>query len=292
MDKIAERIEALGAAKLIGSHPAGSAKWLEQRADSIGGSDIAPILNSSPFKSCLTLWYEKAGALDQPEPTTRMLLGNYLERGIVQAFADLNPNITVHYADWTFASTDNDRLHANPDAIIEDKLGRLSVLEIKHTGSYWTQLPEHYRYQVLWYMYVTGLKDPATVVAVTGGDLKQFIVEWDETLMEFVLGAVNAFLGLLAMGEPPDHDGSDSTYQTIREISPDIEDVEYELECATELLAARQIYEAAEENLQKYKAKALDELQGARIGTFQGVPIVQLQQRGEGKPYLTFTKGK
>ena len=292
MDKIAERITALGAATLIGTHPSGSAAWLEQRAESIGGSDIAPILNSSPFKSCLTLWYEKAGALEQPEPSTRMILGNYLERGIVEAFADLNPNITVHYSNWTFASTDNEMLHANPDAIIEDKLGNLSILEIKHTGSYWTELPIWYRYQVLWYMYVTGLKEPATVVAVTGGDLKQFIVEWDDSLMEFVKGAVNAFLGLLAVGEPPDYDGSDSTYQTIRQVSPDIEDVEYELECATELLAARQIFEAAEQNLQKYKAKALDEMQGARVGTFKGVPIVQLQQRGEGKPFLTFTKGK
>ena len=291
MDKIAKRIEELGAAKLIGSHPSGSANWHAQRQESIGGSDIAPILNLSPFKSCLTLWYEKAGALGQQEATMRMRLGNYLEEGIIRAFADENPNLMVYYSDWTFASTENERFHANPDAVIEDKLGNLSILEIKHTGRYWTELPEYYRYQVLWYMYVTGLKNPAMVVAVTGGDLKTFIVEWDETLMEYVKGAVNAFLGLLSVGEPPDHDGSDSTYQTIRDLSPDIEDVEYELECATELLAAKQIFDAAEDNLQKYKAKALDEMQGAKTGTFQGVPIVQLQQRGAGKPYLTFTRG-
>ena len=291
MDKIAKRIEELGAAKLIGSHPSGSANWHAQRQESIGGSDIAPILNLSPFKSCLTLWYEKAGALEQQEATMRMRLGNYLEEGIIRAFADENPNLMVYYSDWTFASTENERFHANPDAVIEDKLGNLSILEIKHTGRYWTELPEYYRYQVLWYMYVTGLKNPAMVVAVTGGDLKTFIVEWDETLMEYVNGAVNAFLGLLSVGEPPDHDGSDSTYQTIRDLSPEIEEVEYELECATELLAAKQIFDAAEDNLQKYKAKALDEMQGAKTGTFQGVPIVQLQQRGAGKPYLTFTRG-
>lgn len=264
---------------------------MEQRAESIGGSDIAPILNLSPFKSCLTLWYEKAGALEQPEPTTRMLLGNYLEEGIIRAWADLNPNLKVHYSSLTFASTENERFHANPDAIIEDSLGNLSILEIKHTGSYWTQLPEHYRYQVMWYQFVTGLKNPAMVVAVTGGDLREFVVEWDETLMESIVGAVNAFLGLLSLGEPPDHDGSDSTYQTIRDLSPDIEDVAYELQCATELITAKQIFDVAEQSLQKYKAKAMDEMQGAKFGTWQGVPIVQLQQRGEGKPYLTFMKG-
>ena len=150
MDKIAERIEKLGAAKLIGSHPSGSAAWMEQRQESIGGSDIAPILNLSPFKSCLTLWYEKAGALEQPEATMRMKLGNYLEEGIIRAYADENPNLTIYYADWTFASTENESFHANPDAVIEDKLGNLSILEIKHTGRYWTELPEYYRYQVLW----------------------------------------------------------------------------------------------------------------------------------------------
>ena len=33
---------------LIGTHPAGSAEWHAQRAHSIGGSDIAPIMNNPP----------------------------------------------------------------------------------------------------------------------------------------------------------------------------------------------------------------------------------------------------
>jgi hypothetical protein len=149
----------------------------------------------------------------------------------------------------------------------------------------------HYQLQVNWYQYVLGLKNPATLVAVTGGDLKQFVVEYNETLIQGCIEASQSFLGLLNLGVAPDYDGSASTYETMRELSPDLIDDVKELTCGTELLAAKQIFDAAEENLNKYKSQALDELGGIRVGTWAGMEIVRLAQRGTGKPYLTFTKG-
>jgi hypothetical protein len=140
-------------------------------------------------------------------------------------------------------------------------------------------------------MFVTGLTNPATLYAVTGGSVRAFTVEWDNSLMEVVKAAVIAFCALLDAETPPTYDGSDSTYQTIRELSPGIEDRQVELTCGIELLAAKQIFDGAERNLQKYKALALEELDGAKVGTVNGIPLVQLQARGEGKPYITFTKG-
>jgi hypothetical protein len=143
----------------------------------------------------------------------------------------------------------------------------------------------------MWYQYVLGLKNPATLVAVTGGDLKQFVVEYSESLMQGAIEAAGAFLGLMAMGIEPDYDGSNSTYETVRELSPNITDGEKELSIAAELFAAKQIFDAAEGNLNRYKSQAIAELDGTKIGTYQGVEIVRLSQRGEGKPFLTFTKG-
>lgn len=288
--EITKRIEELGHCKLIGNYPSGSPKWLEQRKEGIGGSDVASILNLSPWKSAVTLFYEKLGILPEQEATVQMKLGTYLESGILQVFREEYPTVKVYPGNMTFASSEDSRFRANPDAIIEDSYGNLAILEIKHTGSYWTELPVHYRYQVLWYQYVTGLKSPATVYAVTGGSVRAFTVEWDDSLMEVVKSAVRAFCDLLAAETPPTYDGSDSTYQTVRELSPGIEDREVELECAVELLAARQIFEAAEANLQKYKSQAMAELQGARIGTWNGTPIVMLQTRGK-TPFITFAKG-
>lgn len=288
---ITQKIERYNSARLFGKAEAGSALWLKWRRESITGSDISAISGLNPWKSCLTLFYEKTGQLQEKDATTRMLLGNYLEAGIAEMFQDLNPNLKVHRDLGTWAKVDSPVFKANPDGVIEDQLGNLSILEIKHTSQYWTEVPIHYQMQVMWYQYVLGLKNPATLVAVTGGDYRQFVVEYDESLLERAKEAAETFLGLLAMDIEPDFDGSANTYETIRELSPDITDGVKELSCGTELVAAKQIFDAAEQNLNKYKSQALAELEGVKVGTWGGIEIVRLGQRGTGKPFITFTKG-
>jgi len=288
---ITQKIERYNSARLFGKAESGSGLWLKWRRESITGSDVSSIVGLNPWKSALTLYYQKTGELPEQEATTRMMLGNYLEEGIAALFQDLNPNLKVHRDLGTWAKVDAPVFKANPDGVIEDQLGNLSILEIKHTSQYWTEVPIHYQLQVMWYQYVLGLKNPATLVAVTGGDFKEFIVEYDETLIEKSLEAVNLFLGLLNMGVAPDYDGSASTYETVRELTGDIIDGAKELDCAADLFAAKQIFDAAEGNLNRYKSQALAELAGTKVGTYQGIEIVRLAQRGTGKPYLTFTKG-
>lgn len=288
---ITQKIERYNSARKFGEAQPGSAKWLQWRREGITGSDISSIVGLNPWKSALTLYYQKTGELQEQEATTRMMLGNYLEEGIANLFQDLNPNLKVHRDLGTWAKVDAPVYKANPDGVIEDQLGNLSILEIKHTSQYWSEVPIHYQLQVMWYQYVLGLKNPATLVAVTGGDFKQFVVEYDETLIEKSLEAVDLFLGLLNLGVAPDYDGSASTYETVRELTGDIIDGVKELDCAASLFAAKQIFDAAESNLNKYKSEALAELAGTKVGTYQGIEIVRLAQRGTGKPYLTFTKG-
>jgi putative phage-type endonuclease len=288
---ITQKIERYNSARLFGKAEAGSATWLKWRRESITGSDISSIVGLNPWKSALTLYYQKTGELQEQEATTRMMLGNYLEEGIANLFQDLNPNLKVYRDLGTFAKVDAPVYKANPDGVIEDQLGNLSVLEIKHTSQWWNEVPIHYQLQVMWYQYVLGLKNPATLVAVTGGDLREFVVEYDETLIEKSLEAVELFLGLLNLGVAPDYDGSNSTYETVRELTGDIIEGDKELSCGADLFAAKSIFDAAESNLNRYKSQALAELAGTKVGTYQGVEIVRLAQRGTGKPYLTFTKG-
>jgi len=288
---ITQKIERYNSARLFGKAEAGSATWLKWRRESITGSDISSIVGLNPWKSALTLYYQKTGELQEQEATTRMMLGNYLEEGIANLFQDLNPNLKVYRDLGTFAKVDAPVYKANPDGVIEDQLGNLSVLEIKHTSQWWNSVPMHYQLQVMWYQYVLGLKNPATLVAVTGGDLREFVVEYDETLIEKSLEAVELFLGLLNLGVAPDYDGSNSTYETVRELTGDIIEGDKELSCGADLFAAKSIFDAAESNLNRYKSQALAELAGTKVGTYQGVEIVRLAQRGTGKPYLTFTKG-
>lgn len=288
---ITQKIERYNSARKFGEAQPGSAKWLQWRREGITGSDISSIVGLNPWKSALTLYYQKTGELQEQEATTRMMLGNYLEEGIANLFQDLNPNLKVYRDLGRWAKVDAPVYKANPDGVIEDQLGNLSILEIKHTSQWWNSVPMHYQLQVMWYQYVLGLKNPATLVAVTGGDLREFVVEYDETLINKSLEAVELFLGLLNLGVAPDYDGSNSTYETVRELTGDIIEGDKELSCGADLFAAKSIFDAAESNLNRYKSQALDELAGTKVGTYQGVEIVRLAQRGTGKPYLTFTKG-
>jgi putative phage-type endonuclease len=288
---ITQKIERYNSARLFGKAEPGSGLWLKWRRESITGSDISSIVGLNPWKSALTLYYQKTGELQEQEASTRMMLGNYLEEGIANLFQDLNPNLKVYRDLGTWAKVDAPVFKANPDGVIEDQLGNLSVLEIKHTSQWWNSVPMHYQLQVMWYQYVLGLKNPATLVAVTGGDLREFVVEYDETLIEKSLEAVELFLGLLNLGVAPDYDGSNSTYETVRELTGDIIEGDKELSCGADLFAAKAIFDSAESNLNRYKSQALAELAGTKVGTYQGVEIVRLAQRGTGKPYLTFTKG-
>lgn len=291
---IFERITKIGKAKLISNAPSGSSEWHEQRANSIGGSDVASILGVSPYRSALTLWAEKKNLLPATQATQAMLLGNFLESGIVEAYRANHPEYEVTSPGGTWESLNNSRFHANPDGFIENEFGDTSVLEIKFTTQYWKELPKHYEAQVLWYMYITGLHNPATVCAVTGGGYREFIVEYDRTLAEDTARAVESFLELLDTNSEPEIDESESTLETVRQMSDYSEDEidldDYETEIAA-LFSASNMLKVWEQQTRMRKSQIIKAMQGKRWGYVNGKQVVSLQKRGEGNPYLKLEDG-
>jgi hypothetical protein len=86
----------------------------------------------------------------------------------------------------------------------------------------------------------------------------------------------------------PDWDGSESTYETMRSLTPGIEDTREELgQLGVELFNAQAKVREAEGHLNEMKSRVLEALNGAKYGTIQGKTVVTLSQRGQGKPYLT-----
>jgi hypothetical protein len=138
-------------------------------------------------------------------------------------------------------------------------------------------------------MHVLGLKT-AIVVALAAGDLKEFKVEYDPELAERLETAVRAFYGCLEGGVAPEYDGSDSTYETVREISDGLTEGEIELDKLYEnLYAAKIIFEKAEENLNLYKATTLAYMNGIKTGLYKGDKVVNLRA-SKGRPFITFTE--
>lgn len=284
--EITQKIESLGNAKFIGSFTNGSPEWHAARAG-IGGSDIGVIMGKSQFKSPYTLWAEKSNLLDDTSSTIPMRLGTALEPAIRSFFQEENKDwLTVHET-GTWQSTEFDWMKANPDGIIEWADGSFGVLEIKHSAQYVSEIPESWKYQVLWYLHVLGLKR-GVVCAVIGGRYTEFEVVWDKTLVLAMIGRVRGFYGLIESGIAPNYDGSTSTYETVRELSEGLTDGEVELgDFYVDLIAAKVIYEEAEKNFNAKKSVVLAYLNGTKTGLYQGEKVLSLQARN-GKPFITF----
>jgi len=134
---------------------------------------------------------------------------------------------------------------------------------------------------------VLGLKR-GVVCAVIGGRYTEFEVVWDETLVLDMKGRVRGFYGLVLEGIEPTFDGSNSTYETVRELSEGLEDGEIELgNFWVDLLAAKIIFEEAERNFTKHKTAVLAFMSGIKNGFYNGEKVIALQARN-GKPFITF----
>lgn len=278
-------ITQTGFANLIGTFAPDSDEWHNARKG-ITGSDIGAILGVSPFKSAYTLWAEKRGLVsDRISPNVAMRMGTLFEPAIRQLFAEQNPDYEVAET-GTWACIENDTYRANPDAIIRVN-GEFGILEIKHTSQYWPELPRTYFEQVHWYLDVLGL-DFAKVAAVTGGRYTEFFIEYDTEHANTVREAVAAFQRLVDTDTEPDWDGSASTYETVRTISPGLTDGKTDLgHLWVNLSNAKQRFDEAETLFTSFKTATLAQMNGVRVGTYNGEPVVQLQARN-GKPFLTF----
>ena len=284
---ITQKIEALGFARYLGTFEPNSPEWHNARKG-IGGSDVASVMDKNPYKSAFQLWAEKTGQIsDDIEPSMPMKLGTAFEPTIRALFAKENEAwLTVHET-GTWQSIENPKLVANVDGIIEWHNGKLGVLEIKFTRQYWDELPEHYNLQVQHYLQVLGL-ERGMVVAVAGGDWKEFEVVRDESLVEEMKTRVRAFSALVEANTPPEYDGSDSTYETVRQLSDGLEDGEIELGSLWSNLTSTKAQADYWDNaLKAQKSAVLAFMNGIKYGLYQGEKVVALQARN-GKPFITF----
>jgi len=287
-------ITNLKSARLLGTFESGSTEWHDLRRGAVGGSQVGAILGVNPWESPYTAWAKACGLIsDDFEPSMPMKLGSAFEAPIRQIFAAENPHLRV-YETGTWASLGAEWQHANPDGIIEHGDGELEVLEIKFSRLPWFNgVPLHYKYQVLWYMHVTGIR-LGRIVAVAGGELQEFAIAWDQFEVESMVQAVTAWRIAVVTETAPDWDGSKSTYETVRAISPEITELQsFELGQLWELLSvAQDAYDLAERELNKCKSAVIAEAQGAKYGLYEGTQVLSLNTRNGGLPYITYKKGK
>lgn len=134
----------------------GSSEWLEWRRQGVGGSDVAALLGFSPWMTPRELWQEKTGRLtrDVSNPATQR--GQWLESKAraqyeLLADADMPPALVIH-PDYPYMRVSLDGWNGELKRVLEIKCPGKE----DHAKALDGQIPEKYKYQVQYQMFVTG----------------------------------------------------------------------------------------------------------------------------------------
>lgn len=286
----------LGTAAFLGWYEPGSPEWYAARRGRLGGSEIAAVLGLSPWQSRFSLWHLKAGNV-APEPDNReMEWGRDLEALLAARFARQH-----HMDGWKLRRC---ALHVNlvrpyqvaqPDRVILLGGRRYAALEIK-TARYadeWgpegsDDIPVYYRCQAMWQMDCFGFARCHFAVLITGTDYREYLVDYDPDEAQLMRQAAVEFLDSIEAGTPPSIDEHAATYRAVRELHPDIDDVEIEVSDDLAGWYRDALYEAhaAEAAKRLATSRLLDVMGRARLAVCNGERIaVRVPSKG-GPPHL------
>lgn len=256
---------------------------------------MGTIAGLNKWESAVTAFYKFTGKISDSIPDTpAMEWGRRLEAVIIDKFADEHPELVVHKDPGTWIHAERDFQLANPDAILE-RDGELGVLEIK-TAAYkddWVdengelRVPLYYQTQVQWYLSTLGLSWAYLAVLFSGREYMEFEIQANPFQQEIDLMLVETFLEHCARNKQPAWDGSSSTYETVRQLHPEIDSTEVELgNLGSDYLEALKQAERATERLTELKSRVMAEMGRAKTGTIGGVARFWRRSRSGGSPFL------
>jgi len=258
------------------------ADWQEYRRNQqgIGGSDVAVILNLSPYKTAFALWLEKTGQT-QAKPVQNEFVewGNILEPVIREKFRR-ETGFEVKENPYVMQHDDFDFMVANIDGeCFDPEIGEWGILEIKTTsernkGEWADGPPNHYHLQIQHYLIVMNYSYAYVAVLIGGNHFKYFKIMRDDYVIDKIISAEMEFTQLVKEKIPPEITHADS--EALAEAYPEDNDETALMPPELEELAERYI-EAQKEvkalqdeiewikNKIKFEAKENKHLRGVRF---------------------------
>lgn len=88
----------------------------EKRKLGIGGSDVAAIFDADEFKDAFSVWASKKGGLVRGQPDIRMVVGKYLEEGVIKLYQYITKRQT-EFCDVTSVHPERPWMVYTPDAL-------------------------------------------------------------------------------------------------------------------------------------------------------------------------------
>jgi len=282
-------------AEFLGYYENQSSEWYEIRKGRIGGSQIGAALGLSPWESPMSVYLKVRDEVkQQPGASIPMMLGTLLEDPLLELFAK-DTGFDV-FKSGSYTCTTYPWILGNPDAFYRDEQG-LHLIEVKTTSDFWdsvADVPPNYLAQIQSYLWLFELNH-CKLVTLCAGRYKTFDVYYDQFVAEANLSALRSFWGGVKANKPPEWDGSESTYETIRlknnQILPD--DVEELGDLGMYLALAYDELELAKEKYRELQSRTLDALGSAKWGSVNDEVILYRTRKGLGAPYLAWKrKGK
>jgi putative phage-type endonuclease len=280
-------------AVLLGTETPNTEPWYRLRAGGIGASEIAAVVGLSPYMSAFWLWHFKKGNLPAQKVSDAMDWGHRLEPVVRDWFSDRH-EFDVIATPGTYAHAERDWQRANPDGLIYDDEflpepialyeGKTARFPDGFGPSGSDIIPLAYRCQVQHSLDIFDLPRAYVAVLIGGNEPREYVIEADADDQRTLREAGQAFWDSLQNDDEPPIDCSDSTYQAVRDLHPEIsgDDVELDPELFEGYGLARERADNATAMQQRLKSEVLNAMGQARRALVDGTPVLRRQPTGKG----------
>ena len=206
-------------------------EWLALRKTGIGGSDASVIMQRSPFKSVLELWYEKTGKMNNvSDESEAAYWGKKLEAVVREEFTS-RTGLHVYIEPYLLQHEEHVFMQANLDGFLYDTVYGPCVFEAKTASAYKASdwefgVPEEYYAQLQHYMAVTGYKGAYIAALIGGNKFVWKFVERDESYIKTLVQKEQTFWNLVQAEQEPPIDSKEVTAEFLAKMYPKVENTE------------------------------------------------------------------
>lgn len=182
------------------------ASWLAARKQGIGGSDVAAIMGLDPWRGPFDVYVDKITDDTDESASPVMRLGQLLEDGIAQAYAETTGS-TISKPTHLLAHDDHDWMLGTPDRWTDNRGDGVLEVKLSHRSEEWEQgVPERYQLQAMHYVAVTGLPYCDVAALLHGRDLRVYEVERDDAMIDGLVAIEREFWQRVLDRDPPTPD--------------------------------------------------------------------------------------
>ena len=203
-------------------------RWLLERRQYLGASEIAIVLGLSPWSSPLDLWARKRGLVPDLPPTDAQRWGRRLEDVVLAGYAE-DTGRECHEWQELLVSQRWPWMSCTPDAW-QAVDGERQILELKtsHAGAAheWRDgdAPAHYLLQVQQQLAVTGYPRGTLACLIGGRELRYLDIERDDEIIVRIVEAGEAFMAAVRDGSAPPPRGTAADKAALQALYPRSDD--------------------------------------------------------------------